>query len=83
MADADKYVLAQAQGRPVTIEGRYEACVVLNRDTTRQDLDNPIKSLLDYAQRIELVRSDGPNHLQRLPTTQCVRPAARSCAVLP
>jgi Holliday junction resolvase RusA-like endonuclease len=63
---ADALVLAHARGRRATIEGPFEATVTLSESATRMDLDNAVKSLIDYAREIELIRDDGPKHMRRL-----------------
>jgi Holliday junction resolvase RusA-like endonuclease len=63
---ADILVLAQAQGRPQTIAGQFEATITLRDGATRMDLDNAAKEVIDYARRIELVANDGPKHMRRL-----------------
>lgn len=67
---ADAYVLA-AKGRRVSPlrlakVSRFELHVVMSETRTRIDLDNGLKSLIDYLRKIELIEDDGPKHMRRL-----------------
>lgn len=68
---ADMLVLAQ-RGRtraplPIRkITGRFDAHILISEKLTSIDLDNGIKSIIDYAVRIELVPDDNPKFLRRL-----------------
>jgi len=58
---ADKEILAQGGMRRLPrITGQFQATVTLDEKSCRLDLDNGIKALIDYARRIELVRT-GPS----------------------
>lgn len=68
---ADKLVIFQRSGtnnplRNGKITGRFEATITLDGQRNLLDADNAIKSILDYAVRIELVTDDSPKFLRRL-----------------
>lgn len=59
--------IAWARGRkPPIIPGCFEAVIVLSESVSSIDIDNGIKSLLDYAKRIECIVDDSPKYLRRL-----------------
>src|SRR5258708_40275915 len=60
---ADRLMLV-ARYRPTKIN-RFELHVTFS-DTVRLDLDNGLKSLIDYLRRIEAIVDDGPQHLRKL-----------------
>jgi Holliday junction resolvase RusA-like endonuclease len=67
---ADAYVMA-AKGRansPLRLSKvpRFELKIVLSEHHTRIDLDNSLKSLIDYLRRIEVIEDDSPKHMRRL-----------------
>lgn len=63
---ADKFVLTQRRGQPRKIFGGYELLITLSEDHTSIDLDNGIKSLIDYLRKIEIVEDDSPKFFRRL-----------------
>jgi Holliday junction resolvase RusA-like endonuclease len=67
---ANAYVLA-AKARPVrplklAKVSRFELLIVISEHHTRIDLDNGLKSLIDYLRKIELIEDDSPKHMRRL-----------------
>jgi Holliday junction resolvase RusA-like endonuclease len=66
---ANAYVLA-AKGRKnsplkLTKISRFELLIVM-AETSRTDLDNGLKILIDYLRKIELIENDSPKHMRRL-----------------
>ena len=66
---AHAYVLA-AKGRRnsplrLTKVSRFELLIVFD-DSSRLDLDNGIKILIDYLRKIEAIENDSPKHMRRL-----------------
>lgn len=66
---ANAYVLA-AKGRRnsplrLTKVSRFELLVVF-AETHKLDLDNGLKSLIDYLRKIEAIEDDSPRHMRRL-----------------
>lgn len=66
---ADAYVLA-AKGRKIsplrlTKISRFELHIVM-AESSKTDLDNGLKILIDYLRKIELIEDDSPKHLRRL-----------------
>ena len=74
---ADKALMASGQyraarrGPPL---GAFEIEITLDV-TCRLDLDNPIKSAIDYLRRIELIRDDSQKYLRKLTVTWGYAPA--------
>lgn len=83
---ADKLVMAlRRPGDPRRIKGRFELLIVLNETRTGIDLDNGIKSILDYLHRIEVVEDDSPKFFRKLTVTwgdapEGCRVTVRPCA---
>jgi len=48
------------------IDGRFEAVIVFDEATSRLDLDNGIKALLDHCKRSDLITDDSPKYLRKL-----------------
>lgn len=63
--EASDRLLLAARFKPRRID-RFELHVTVSEKHTRSDLDNPIKSLIDYLRRIEAIVDDGPQHLRKL-----------------
>jgi Holliday junction resolvase RusA-like endonuclease len=64
---ADGLIGVTAQLRGVQpILGQFEAIVILCERQNKLDLDNSLKSLLDYAKRLCLITDDGPKYLRRV-----------------
>jgi len=58
--------LVMSQGRlPERISGQFWA-TVLYPESSRLDVDNGCKGVLDYAKRLELITDDGPQYLRRV-----------------
>lgn len=64
--NADKFVLAQRLQQPRKIYGAFELLIVMSEDHTRMDLDNGVKSLIDYLRRIDAIQNDSPQFLRKL-----------------
>ena len=67
---ANAYVLA-AKSRTVsplqlTKIARFELLIVLSAHHTKIDLDNSLKSLIDYLRHIGVIEDDSPKHMRRL-----------------
>lgn len=67
---ANAYVLA-AKGRAIsplqlTKVSRFELLIVLSAHHTKIDLDNSLKSLIDYLRHIGVIEDDSPKHMRRL-----------------
>jgi Holliday junction resolvase RusA-like endonuclease len=67
---ANAYVLA-AKGRAIsplqlTKISRFELLIVLSAHHTKIDLDNSLKSLIDYLRHIGVIEDDGPKHMRKL-----------------
>jgi len=62
-AEADRLVLSQ--GRLRNHVGPFELHVTL-AEGSAMDMDNGLKSLIDYLRRIEVIEGDGPRHMRRL-----------------
>jgi Holliday junction resolvase RusA-like endonuclease len=67
---ANAYVLA-AKGRTnsplrLTKIARFELHIVMSEHHTGIDLDNGLKSLIDYLRKIELIEDDSPKHMRGL-----------------
>ena len=45
---------------------KFELNILLSEHHTRIDLDNGLKSVIDYLRRIELIEDDSPKHMRRL-----------------
>lgn len=65
LTHADALVMASRRPKH-KILGKYEATIVLSEAHGKADLDNGIKSVIDYAHRIELVTDDSQKYLRRL-----------------
>lgn len=64
------YVLAaKANGLKLERVRRFELLVTLSEASTKQDLDNGLKTLIDYLRRIELIEDDGPQHMRAIHIT--------------
>lgn len=63
-AQADMAVMAAGR-LPKAIPGAFEATITFP-ETSRLDLDNGIKAVIDYARRIELITNDNKKYLRRL-----------------
>lgn len=61
---ADAMVMSQGK-LPPPIRGRFEVTITLASDS-RIDADNPIKGLIDYLRRLELIENDDPRYMRRL-----------------
>ena len=63
-AHADALVLSgpKVTGRMIP---RFELFVVVS-EKCRNDLDNSLKTLIDYLRRIEVIIDDGPKHMRRI-----------------
>lgn len=84
---ADAYVLA-AKGRsnsPLKLirVARFELIVTLDERQTRIDLDNGLKSLIDYLRRIQLIEDDSPKHLRKLTVTWGTAPMGCRVTIRP
>lgn len=67
---ANAYVLA-AKGRQIsplklTKIPRFELHIRMSEHHTKIDLDNGLKTLIDYLRSIDLIEDDSPKHLRRL-----------------
>lgn len=60
------FVLLQRRQQPRKIYGKYELLIVLSEAHTSIDLDNGIKSLIDYLRQIEVVENDDQPRLRKL-----------------
>jgi Holliday junction resolvase RusA-like endonuclease len=58
-------LLLAARYKPRRVD-RFELHVTFSETHTRADLDNGLKSLIDYLRRIEAIVDDGPQHLRKL-----------------
>lgn len=86
---ANAYVLA-AKGRsnsPLRLQkiARFELFIVMSEHHTGIDLDNGLKSLIDYLRKIELIEDDSPKHMRGLHVTwgrapHGCRVTVRACA---
>jgi Holliday junction resolvase RusA-like endonuclease len=86
---ADAYIIV-AKGRtisPLRLRklSRFELLIVLSEHHTKIDLDNSLKSLIDYLKRIEIIEDDGPKHMRRLTVEWGLAPhgcrvTVRACA---
>lgn len=56
--NADAFMMTHRIRRSPMIEVPFEATILLNADAGIGDGDNRIKVVLDYAQRIELIKND-------------------------
>jgi len=65
---ADQHVMLQRKNCP-KIAGPYAVHVVLS-EKVRHDIDNVLKSLLDYLVNIELVQGDSRQFLRKLTVTR-------------
>lgn len=45
---------------------RFEIAIVISEDHTNMDLDNGIKTLIDYLKAIEIIKDDSPKNLRGL-----------------
>lgn len=63
---ADRFVFAQRRQQPRTIIGQFELLVIFSEAHTKADLDNTLKSLIDYLRRIQAVRDDSPQYMRRI-----------------
>ena len=65
---ADELVTIAWSGgrRPKNILAQFEVVIVLDERRVRIDLDNGIKSLIDYARRLGLIVNDDKRYLREL-----------------
>lgn len=63
-AHADMAVMAAGR-LPKAIPGAFEATITFP-ETSRMDLDNGVKAVIDYARRIELITDDNKKFMRRL-----------------
>ncbi|HZP77548.1 MAG TPA: hypothetical protein VFB45_15495 [Pseudolabrys sp.] len=63
---ANGFVLLQRRGQPRKIYGPYELLIVMSEAHTGIDLDNGIKSLIDYLHRIDAIEGDDQPRLRKL-----------------
>lgn len=45
---------------------RFELLIVISEDHTQQDLDNPLKNLIDYLRLIEVIENDAKKNMRRI-----------------
>ena len=64
---ADKDIMAGGgMKRLARITGPYQASIVFDENLVNLDLDNGLKSIIDYARRLDLVVDDDKKHFRRL-----------------
>ena len=64
---ADALVMATRRpGDPRRIRGQFELLITISNTHTRVDLDNGLKSLIDYLRRIEVIEDDSPKFMRRI-----------------
>lgn len=64
---ADSLVMAMRKpGDRRRLRGRFELLVTMSDVHTRADLDNGLKSLIDYLRRIEVIENDSPKFFRKL-----------------
>jgi Holliday junction resolvase RusA-like endonuclease len=68
-ANADKFVMAQRRQQPRKIAGSFEICIVFSEERTSIDLDNTLKTLIDYLRRIDAIHDDGKSFMRDLYVT--------------
>lgn len=61
---ADMAVLAAGR-LPKAIPGMFEALIIMP-ESSRMDLDNGIKAVIDYASRLNLVTDDNKKYMRRV-----------------
>lgn len=64
--EAGGFVLLQRRGQPRKVYGPYELLIVMSEAHMRMDLDNGVKSIIDYLQRIDAVEGDDQPRLRKL-----------------
>jgi Holliday junction resolvase RusA-like endonuclease len=50
----------------VRMDGQFEATIILSEAHTKMDADNAIKSIIDYAKRLELIKDDSPKFMRKI-----------------
>jgi Holliday junction resolvase RusA-like endonuclease len=50
----------------VRMDGQFEATIILSEAHTKMDADNAIKSVIDYARRLELIKDDSPKFMRKI-----------------
>lgn len=64
---ADALVMASRKpGELRRIEGQFELSVTMSDAHTRADLDNGLKSIIDYLRRIRVIEDDSPKFFRKL-----------------
>jgi Holliday junction resolvase RusA-like endonuclease len=78
---ADALVLSgpKVTGRRIP---RFELFVVVS-ERCRNDLDNSLKTLIDYLRRIEIIEDDGPAHMRRVTIEWGLAPEGARITVRP
>lgn len=63
---ANNFVIAQRRRQPRKIYGAFEILIVMSEKHTGIDLDNGIKSIIDYMREIDAIQNDAPQFLRKL-----------------
>jgi Holliday junction resolvase RusA-like endonuclease len=67
MMEADGLVhLFRVLKTQVRMDGQFEATIILSEAHTKMDADNAIKSVIDYARRLELIKDDSPKFMRKI-----------------
>jgi Holliday junction resolvase RusA-like endonuclease len=64
----------------VRMDGQFEATIILSESHTKMDADNAIKSVIDYALRLELIKDDSPKFMRKI--TVCWGDAPHGCRLI-